>query len=102
MRRFVRAGVAALVAVGVIVVCAGPALAHAGLVASDPADGVTLVTPPDRVLLTFSEPPDLTLSDFGMLDASGAELALHDPELTAGQGSRQVALAPMDALGDGV
>ena len=102
MRWLVRAGVAALVAVGGLVVCAGPALAHAGLESSDPADGVTLATPPDQVLMTFSEPPDLTLSNFGMLDASGAEVALHDPELVEGQGGRQAALRPVDALGDGV
>jgi copper transport protein len=89
-------------AAGGLAVGAGPALAHAGLVSSDPADGVTLETPPEQVSLTFSEPPDLTLSDFGVLDASGAEVALEDPELAEGQGSRQVTLSPVIALGDGV
>jgi len=81
---------------------AGPAAAHAGLVSSDPADGVTLATPPAEVLLTFSEPPDLPLSTFGMLDATGAEVPLDDPELAEGQSSRQVMLMPSAPLADGV
>jgi copper transport protein len=34
---------------------AGPALAHATLVATDPAEGARLDTPPDEVILQFSE-----------------------------------------------
>ena len=97
-----RIGVVGLLAVASLSLGVGPALAHAGLESSDPADGAVLDTAPDRVLLTFSEPPDLTLSTLGMLDATGAEVALHDPEVVPGEGSRQLALTPMAALGDGV
>ena len=97
-----RIGVVGLLTVAGLALGAGPALAHAGLESSDPADGAVLDTPPGQVLLTFSEPPDLTLSTLGMLDATGAEVPLHDPEVVPGEGSRQVALTPMAALGDGV
>ncbi|MGZ5327986.1 MAG: copper resistance CopC/CopD family protein [Actinomycetota bacterium] len=102
MRRSVRIGVVGLLTVVGLALGAGPALAHAGLESSDPADGSVLDTPPDQVLLTFSEPPDLTLSTLGMLDATGAEVQMHDPEVVPGEGSRQVALTPMAALGEGV
>lgn len=97
-----RIGVVGLLAVASVSLGVGPALAHAGLESSDPADGAVLDTAPDRVLLTFSEPPDLTLSTLGMLDATGAEVALLDPEIVPGEGSRQVALTPVSALGDAV
>lgn len=102
MNRYARVGVVGLLALVALALGAGPALAHAGLVSSDPADGAVLDTPPDRILLTFSEPPDLTLSTMGMLDATGAEVALQDPEAAPGEGGRQVALEPIEALGDGV
>jgi copper transport protein len=71
-------------------------------VSSDPADGVTLATAPAQVLLTFSEPPDLSLSTFDMLDATGAEVELADPELSDGQSGREVMLMPSAPLADGV
>ncbi len=43
-------------ALGVVALGAGPALAHARLIGSDPKQGATLRTPPQRVVLTFSEP----------------------------------------------
>lgn len=102
MRRCARVGIVGLLSVVGLALGAGPALAHAGLESSDPADGAVLDTPPDQILLTFSEPPDLTLSTLGMLDATGAEVPLHDPEVVPGESGRQVALTPMATLGDGV
>lgn len=46
---------AALLALAALAVPAAPAMAHADLVSSDPADGATLAAPPDAVSLTFSE-----------------------------------------------
>lgn len=37
-------------------VAAAPASAHDALVSSDPANGATVATPPDRVTLTFDQP----------------------------------------------
>lgn len=100
MSRVARALLAVVVSLGALAVFAEPTSAHAGLVSSDPADGVTLAAPPDHILLTFSEPPDLTLSGFGMLDASGGELSLRAP--TEGAGNREVVLSPIVPLTDGV
>ncbi len=58
--------------------CAGLALlpqaasAHAALESSDPAAGATLSASPARILLTFGEPPDPTLSLVRVVDANGA------------------------------
>ncbi|MEO8476691.1 MAG: copper resistance protein CopC [Actinomycetota bacterium] len=100
MSRVARVLLAVVVTLGGLAVFAEPSSAHAGLVSSDPADGATLATPPDQILLTFSEPPDLGLSAFGMLDASGAELMLRAP--IEGTGNREVVLSPVEAFGDGV
>ena len=102
MTRGVRIAVAVLLALAAPIVGAAPALAHAGLESSDPADGAVLDSPPAQVLLTFSEPPDLTLSTLGMLDATGAEVALQDPEAVPGESGRQLSLTPVEALGNGV
>jgi copper transport protein len=102
VRRYARIGIVGLLAVVGLTFGARPALAHAGLESSDPPDGAVLETAPAQILLTFSEPPDLTLSTLGVLDATGAEVPLHDPEVVPGEGGRQVALTPMTTLDDGV
>jgi len=50
------AALAALLAVLLVALTAGIAHAHAVLVASEPADGAMLSTPPQRLTLTFNEP----------------------------------------------
>jgi copper transport protein len=102
VRRRVRIGVVGLMTIAGLTLGANPVLAHAGLEASDPADGAVLDAPPERVVLTFSEPPDLTLSTLGMLDATGANVSIQDPEVVAGSSGLQVALVPVETLGDGV
>ena len=55
MRRLLRGGVLAAVCGLVMLVVAGPALAHSRLESSDPADGASLATSPSKVTLTFNE-----------------------------------------------
>lgn len=62
---------AALTAVALVLVIAGPALAHADLVASDPEDGAVLATPPRSVELTFSEGLDAAKSSFRLIGPDG-------------------------------
>jgi methionine-rich copper-binding protein CopC len=52
---------------------AAPALAHAELVSSDPADGAQLSTPPTTIQLTFSEGLDAAKSSF-RLNESGTTI----------------------------
>ena len=51
-----------------------PALAHAELRASEPADGVVLRTSPDLVALTFTEPMQVT--SLRLVDEAGRERPL--------------------------
>lgn len=61
-----------LVAAATLVVgLALPALAHAELVESTPADGAQLATPPDEVLLVFNEPVSVTAGSVRVYDADG-------------------------------
>lgn len=62
---------AALLAVAVIVAGAGPAAAHASLVAADPPDGARLDESPAAVHLTFSEPVSASLGGVRVVDADG-------------------------------
>ena len=59
MRRFF---VSALIAVAALVMLPGVAGAHALLKSSVPAAGADLKEAPHKILLTFTEPPDPTLS----------------------------------------
>ena len=63
----------ALVLVALAVLAwAGPAGAHATLVASDPPDGARLDESPDEVRLTFSERVSASLGGVRVVDAAGA------------------------------
>lgn len=76
----------------VVMLAAGPALllaapsagAHALLVSSDPADGVSLEAPPSAVTLTFTEEPDPGLSSVDVIDSSGTPLS-GEAEVPEGQ-----------------
>ena len=50
---------------------AGPADAHAGFVSSEPGDGASLPTSPERIAIVFTETPDLGFSSIQLLDAGG-------------------------------
>jgi copper transport protein len=80
---------AILVAIIAVLAGTGAALAHASLIASEPAAGVVLAEPPARLILTFNEPVSpLTLrlvrSDGAVFDlkdikASGATISIATP-----------------------
>ncbi len=53
---------------------AGPALAHAELRASEPAEGAVLSAPPGRIALSFTEPMQVT--SLRLLDDAGRERPL--------------------------
>lgn len=73
--RSVRAAGAVLAVVAALVLAsAGPAQAHASLVAADPPDGARLDRSPSRIELTFSEPVSVTLGGVRVLDGSGARV----------------------------
>lgn len=75
---------------------ATPALAHAGLIGTDPADGSVVPTAPATVSLTFSEPVSPAGDATRLFDAAGqqvpVEVAVTDAVL---------ALTPGAALADG-
>lgn len=50
---------------------AGPVVAHADLVSSDPADRAVLATPPTTITLTFTEPLDAAKSSFKLIGPGG-------------------------------
>lgn len=60
-------------------VWAGQAAAHAGLVASIPADGAALGAPPSSIELRFTEP--VQPLEARLLDASGARISLAAPQV---------------------
>jgi copper transport protein len=69
-----RAFVCVAVATIAVLLTAGVASAHANLASSDPANGATLATAPSQIRLTFTEPPDPSLSTIQVLDAGGTVL----------------------------
>ncbi len=56
------------------VLATAPALAHAELTTSDPADGATLTMPPTAITLTFSETLDPAKSSFKLLGPDGGTI----------------------------
>jgi copper transport protein len=58
-----------------------PTAAHANLIDSIPSQGVTLQTSPETLLLTFTEPLELTFVRLKLFDATGSLLALGAPML---------------------
>lgn len=96
-----RAAIVALLTLPVLFLWAPAAQAHANLESSEPADGAILATAPERVTLTFTEPPDPQLSSVQVLDAAGAQVQQGKAQPVPGDDhSLQVGL-PSD-LPDGV
>jgi copper transport protein len=94
----------ALLAFGVTVcgvaAWAGPAAAHAALRSSDPADGAILRTAPSQVALTFTEPPDPSLTVLHVLDSLGERVEAGPPQ--AVPGDRFAIRTPLGSLAKGV
>lgn len=100
MRPIRRALAVALVAGMWLSLAATIAFAHASLESSDPSNGELLETAPDRISLTFTEPPDLSLTTIGVLDDTGTPVATGPPELAPGS-DREVHVG-LDPVPDGV
>ena len=71
MRRLWSVTLGTIIAVVLTVLAAGTASAHANLISSVPADGVTVPTAPAQITMNFTEPPDPTLSVVDVLGAGG-------------------------------
>jgi copper transport protein len=76
MRRAASFAAVAVVAASLVVGAASPASAHALLRSSRPAANTTLEAAPASLSLTFTEPPDPSLSTIQLLGSSGAQVAL--------------------------
>lgn len=105
MRRLVSriARIALLSGIGVVLGAtwfSTPALAHAALDESDPASGEVLQTPPDEIRLTFTEPPDVSLTTIG-IDAGGVPVATTRPPERVPGTEREIRLL-LPELSDGV
>jgi copper transport protein len=72
VRRFVVLVAVVAGALGGLMAAAPTASAHAALKESDPANGALLDESPSEIRLTFTEPPDLSLTTIGVLDRFGA------------------------------
>jgi copper transport protein len=100
MRRALAFGVLALATLGWLVVAAPGASAHALLRDSTPKDGALLDAPPSEVVIDFTEPPDLGLSEITVVDGDGQAVEAGTLERLSGKGNLvRVALAE---IGGGV
>lgn len=75
---------AAAISLPIVVLLAARASAHAGLRLTDPLAGATLGDSPAAVTLTFSEPPDPSLSEIRISDATGATYHVGGPVAVSG------------------
>src|SRR5689334_8299129 len=57
--------------VAVLLFLPSPASAHAMLASSSPVNGASVSRVPDRVVLTFTEQPDASLSSIAVFDHAG-------------------------------
>ena len=76
---------------------AAPALAHATVVSTDPADGSRLEAAPAKVSITFSEDVAVNSGFLKVVDADGEQVSQGEP---AGTG-REVSVPLRSGLGDG-
>ena len=81
----------------VAVAGAAPALAHATVVATDPADSSRLEAAPSRVTVTFSESVSADAGFLKVVDGTGAQVSVGTPTSSG----RQVSVPLRSGLGDG-
>ena len=75
-------------AVGLWILTGAPAAsAHALLRDSTPKDGAILDAPPAEIVIDFTEPPDLGLSEITVLDGSGQDVGAGEIEELPGEGN---------------
>lgn len=94
---FLRALALALLTGLALLTAAAPALAHTRLVGSDPADGASLATAPDRVALTFNEAMQADFSTVTVVGPDGAEW--QTGEVAASGDTVTVAVRPLGPAG---
>ena len=82
------------------IVGARTASAHAQVVGSEPAFGAALTVSPNRILVRFSGPIEITLGSLRLYDAQGALFELGAPERPSGEAAA-VAAAVRTPLSDG-
>jgi copper transport protein len=80
-----RASALAVVAGALVVLSAWPASAHALVKSSDPSDGEVLQASPSRVLVEFTERPDVGLTVIHVLNSAGSPVEQGKPEAVPGQ-----------------
>jgi copper transport protein len=85
MKRTRAAIVAILLIAGWLIASSEPAQAHALLRSSTPADGAQLSRAPSKILLDFTETPDLGVSFVQLLDSSGASVSSSKPTAVPGK-----------------
>lgn len=80
-----------------LILAAATAGAHALLRDSEPKDGAILDTPPTEIVIDFTEPPDLGLSQITVVDTGGEPVEVGPLEKVAGEGNRvRVALPQIE------
>jgi len=94
-----RSLIVALLAGSVLLLAAPAASAHALLRSSDPSSGASLGKAPERVTLTFTEPPDLILSTVHVLDSTGK--AVESSKAKGVPGKPLVLEVPLGQLANG-
>ena len=98
-----RLAVGLLVAAAGLVVVLGtgnsPADAHALPVSSEPGDGAQLESAPNEVVISFTEPPELSVSRVDVFDADGETHPVGD--LAAAPGDDRSLVIPVESLPEG-
>jgi copper transport protein len=93
----VRSRVAVVLALAAIAAAGRDAHAHAGLRLSDPLEGATLGDSPTAIRLTFSERPDVALSEIRVVSTAGVAYHLGRPVPVAGDPlAISIRLRPLD------
>jgi copper transport protein len=82
-RRWILALLGALVAA--LLGAASPASAHATALGTEPASGSTVETSPDRILVRFGSPVEISLGALRLVDEKGANVAIGAPEHPGGE-----------------
>ena len=92
--RWGAAAVAGAVAAVALLLVPARADAHAELVSTEPAASQQLETPPDLVVLHFTESVDMTDETIEVLDATGTRIEVGEPEHPDGDGAAVAASLP--------
>ncbi len=78
-----------------LMLCAGPASAHAFLKTANPAVGSTVQAAPNQVAIEFTEGVEPRFSTIAVQDASGASVAARDVKIQGDHTHHAVALMPL-------